>query len=209
MAVIESGASADLLTVDPTSKAGRVTLYDPAGNPILRSRLGLYVIPIIVRQSATSAADVVPWALWNQNGTRTVLVHGVCLVQFFDGTAAATLAKYELTKATAVTAFSGGAAVTAAIKKTSQGAPVSAVARLLDTGLTLTGAVHVAITPTLPHGRVTQTTGIFVKSEYWLQNDSFQDDPIELANQEALALRLRATAVIGDNVSGFVVCSEV
>src|SRR5689334_18447225 len=34
MAVIKSGASTDQLTVDPTSKAARVTLYDAAGNPV-------------------------------------------------------------------------------------------------------------------------------------------------------------------------------
>lgn len=33
MAIIQSGASADNLTVDPTSKAARSTLYDTAGNP--------------------------------------------------------------------------------------------------------------------------------------------------------------------------------
>lgn len=34
MAVIRSGATADEWTIDPTSKAGRVTLYDAAGNPL-------------------------------------------------------------------------------------------------------------------------------------------------------------------------------
>jgi len=34
MAVIKSGASTDQWTIDPTSKAGRVTLYDSAGNEI-------------------------------------------------------------------------------------------------------------------------------------------------------------------------------
>ena len=34
MAVIKSGATPDQWTVDPTSKAGRATLYDTAGNPI-------------------------------------------------------------------------------------------------------------------------------------------------------------------------------
>ncbi len=34
MAVIKSGTTTDQLTVDPTSKAARVTLYDTAGNPI-------------------------------------------------------------------------------------------------------------------------------------------------------------------------------
>ncbi len=34
MALIQSGNSADLLTVDPTAKAARVTLYDTAGSPL-------------------------------------------------------------------------------------------------------------------------------------------------------------------------------
>lgn len=34
MAVIKSGATTDLLTVDPTSKAARVTLYDSAGREV-------------------------------------------------------------------------------------------------------------------------------------------------------------------------------
>lgn len=37
MAVIKSGASTDQLTVDPTSKAARVTMYDSSGNEILNS----------------------------------------------------------------------------------------------------------------------------------------------------------------------------
>ena len=35
MAIIQSGASADNLTVDPTSKAARTTLYDTLGNPAI------------------------------------------------------------------------------------------------------------------------------------------------------------------------------
>jgi hypothetical protein len=34
VALIQSGADATLLTVDPTSKAARVTLYDASGNPL-------------------------------------------------------------------------------------------------------------------------------------------------------------------------------
>lgn len=34
MALIQSGISTDLWTIDPTSKAGRVSLYDTAGNPL-------------------------------------------------------------------------------------------------------------------------------------------------------------------------------
>lgn len=34
MAIIQSAASADQWIIDPASKAGRVTLYDSAGNPL-------------------------------------------------------------------------------------------------------------------------------------------------------------------------------
>lgn len=36
MAIIQSGAGSDLLTIDPVSKAARVTLYDAAGNAVVR-----------------------------------------------------------------------------------------------------------------------------------------------------------------------------
>ena len=35
MAIIKSGASSDLLTIDPTSKAARVTMYDTRGNAMV------------------------------------------------------------------------------------------------------------------------------------------------------------------------------
>jgi len=38
MAIIQSGASTDLWTIDPTSKAGRVTLYDPAAYSLVNRR---------------------------------------------------------------------------------------------------------------------------------------------------------------------------
>ncbi len=42
MAIIRSGATSDLLTVDPTSLAARVTLYDPTGKSIIRKTTGIY-----------------------------------------------------------------------------------------------------------------------------------------------------------------------
>lgn len=42
MAQIQSGASADLLTVDATSKAARTALYDQDGNPIFKLKNGAY-----------------------------------------------------------------------------------------------------------------------------------------------------------------------
>jgi hypothetical protein len=42
MAVIKSGASSDQLTIDPTSKAGRVTLYDATGRAVAAQSKATY-----------------------------------------------------------------------------------------------------------------------------------------------------------------------
>src|SRR5881396_1558892 len=39
MAIIQSGATTDLWTIDPTSKAGRVTLYDTTGYSLTDRRV--------------------------------------------------------------------------------------------------------------------------------------------------------------------------
>ena len=51
MAVIKSGDSTDQLTVDPLSNAGRVTMYDSAGNEIIQS------LPIAIVMSDVTAVD--------------------------------------------------------------------------------------------------------------------------------------------------------
>lgn len=53
MAVIQSGASADLWTIDPTSKAGRVTLYDSAGN-----EKGTSASPTTIKIQSGATTDV-------------------------------------------------------------------------------------------------------------------------------------------------------
>jgi len=50
-AIIQSGASADLWTIDPTSKAGRVTEYDTAGRPMYPS--AVYGISSLFTPAAT------------------------------------------------------------------------------------------------------------------------------------------------------------
>lgn len=69
MAVIKSGASSDNLTVDPTSKAARVTLYDAAGNLVAQKR---------TYRAATTAVLVpavtvnVPWLVVRGSATQTM-----------------------------------------------------------------------------------------------------------------------------------------
>jgi hypothetical protein len=59
MAIIKSGATTDELTVDPVSKAARVTLYDPAGNVIqsvLDPLLTKYDLGVCMRQNVFASA---------------------------------------------------------------------------------------------------------------------------------------------------------
>lgn len=204
MAIIKSGTTADLLSVDPTSKAARVTLYDALGTPLNSPDTFRGFYSVKVRQSAATGAGATVFAIWNGTAGKTINISSISLQLFFDGTAAATLMEYELLKATGVSAFSGGVVVTAAIKKGTL-PPVSAVARILDTGLTLTGASFGAQIIDMAQGRVTQTTTNFAST---LRPDNVFETPIELAFQEALVLRQVVTSVIGDRIMGCVEFSE-
>ena len=53
MAVIKSGATTDQLTVDPTSKAARVTQYDAAGNVVTS---GIPVATTVTNSNVASSA---------------------------------------------------------------------------------------------------------------------------------------------------------
>lgn len=75
--------------------SGRAHLYDAKGEPIHRNWLGRGIYAIKVRQTAATAAGAHVWALRNPSGTRTVYVRRLWTQEYFDGTAAATLMKYE------------------------------------------------------------------------------------------------------------------
>jgi hypothetical protein len=200
MAKIESGATADLLTVDPASKAARVTLYDAAGAPMHPADNARGTALIKVRQTAATGAGAAVWAIRNPSATRTVVIKRLALRCFFDGTAAATLMRYELIKGTGVTAFSGGAVVSPLIKRTAM-APTAEV-RVLDTGLTLTGVSWGGPGHEIIHGRVTQATTVFVSTQDILDFAEIDIENIELATNEVLAIRNVVVAVIGDNILG-------
>ena len=155
MAIVKSGASSDQWTIDPTSKAGRVTLYDAAGNSLQPTELARGAVNINVRQTAATGAGATVWGLRNSSGTRTVNILRFQFNLAFDATGAATLMRYEFLKATGVTSFTGGAAVTASIFKTSLTQATGVDARVLDTGLTLTGATFGAPFYTTTFGRLT------------------------------------------------------
>ena len=187
---------------------------DSAGVELAKPPTYAAVYPVTVRQSAASAAAVVAWALWNPTGSvKIVHVRSIQLQMFFDGTAAATLMKYELIKYTGVTALTGAVAVSALHKRTSlSGAKVSS-AGVLDTGITMTGGAAQVGIPIGAQGRVTQTATNFQSTLLGPlsanERGTINAMAIELAAQEALAIRLLATAVIGDNIVGLVEIAEI
>lgn len=208
MAIIKGGTSGASADVDTTPKAQRVIQYDPHGNPTVgMPALGSFMARINVRQTAASVADSVVYALWNPTGaTRTILVRSIRLQLFFDGTAAATLMKYKLFKATGMTAYGTGTAVTAMAKRTSLTA--TGQPRVLDTGMTLTGATGHVDFDEVTQGRVTQTTTVFSSTLREAGLNDFGEAPLELAAGEVLGIRLGAAAVIGDNCIGTIMWDE-
>jgi hypothetical protein len=186
---------------------------DSAGTELAKPATYAGVYSVTVRQSTAASAGVIVWGLNNPTGSgKTVLVRSSAFQMYFDGTAAATLMKYEMVKYTGVTAFSGGSAVTAMHKRTSLAGAVAAVARVLDTGLTATSGTAQAIVPLGAMGRVTQTTTNFQST--WTmplapnERGTLNAMAIELAPGELLAIRPTVTCVIGDNIVGYIETAE-
>jgi hypothetical protein len=171
------------------------------------------VYNVNVKQSAATGAGAIVWGLHNPSSTKIVYVRSAAFQMFFDGTAAATLMKYELVKYTGVTSFSAGVVVTPMHKRTSQSGAVVSVARVLDTGLTATGGVAQAIIQLGAMGRVTMTATNFqaVMALPLAANErgTMNAMAIELAQNELLAIRQTVVSVVGDNVVGYVEVAEV
>jgi hypothetical protein len=189
--------------------AGHTGLFAGNGDRLNPNETFRGAYAINVRQSATTAAGASTFCIWNGTAGKTIAIKQIGMQFFFDGTSAVTLMKYEWVKATGVTAFSGGATVTPLNKRTSMGAPASAVARVLDTGLTTTGASFGGQLGIWAAGRVPASATVqFTYTIVAINVDTVREWPIELAFQEALCLRQFATSVIGDNVIGTVMISE-
>ena len=133
MAIIKSGVTSDLLTIDPTSKAARVTLYDSAGAEITAlpvqetSGFGGLVYSHAQVDTAGQAGAYTFWALSNPaaSGKRIAIIH--VDHQVYSVAAAATKNSWGFVHCTAEA--SGGADDSANIHRvlSTQGAPVAVV----------------------------------------------------------------------------------
>lgn len=92
MAVIKSGASSDNLTIDPTSKAGRFTLYDTAGNAIKvetgwggNKYLGVCINQDVeVSTDNSYSGNILNGASWSGTGEDAVASSGLQVIIFSD-----------------------------------------------------------------------------------------------------------------------------
>lgn len=199
---IVSGASSDLWTIDPTSKAGRVSLYGPDGQALVyNSGSDRGIANILVRQTATTGAGASGWAIRSATSGKVLYITKIWLQLAFDGTGAASLMRCELIKGTGCTAMSGGNAVTPLLKRTSiTNADVDC--RVLDTGLTQTNITQGAAFWTASAPRVTFSATQSAPFPSFVLD--FGDKPLELAQNEVLSLRNGPTnaSVVGDTWFG-------
>jgi hypothetical protein len=154
-----------------------------------------------VQQSATTGAPAVVWALRSSTSSRVLYVRKLWLQLYQSGTGAASELWYELIKGTGCTAISNGSAVTPLRKRTAYTNPDVEV-KVLDTGLTLTGvtlggAFFNCLWPRITHSAT--ATANSASTPFVLD---FGDQPIELEQDEVLAIRTVNTAVVGDGIIG-------
>ena len=145
MAIIKSGATADLMTVDPTSKAARVTLYDSLGTELYPAPTGCYLAKLECRCTGAPAAGVT-WFDLRGPPTLKAYVRNLRGTVCFDGTALAASGtlRMGLYRGTGAATATGGAAITPSKKNSTYGAAtvVNVQFDITGAGLTTTGITY-------------------------------------------------------------------
>lgn len=204
---VKSGASADLWTIDPTSKAGRVTLYDAAGNEIHPVPTGAYVMPLVRgRITAAIAANSLIWGM-RAGASLTVFIRRIRIVCAFDGTAAASTQQFEFIRF--VNANPTGGSVLTPIKKrgayagsTVQDARFNAGAALGVAGISFDGNGFGDF------GVSRGATGASAMLELVFSSAAERFSRFELAPNEGLGIRTVVATVVGDSIQGAIEWDE-
>lgn len=193
MAIIQSGASADTLTVDATSKAGRVTLYKTDGTLVEHEFVGEYYLSVNIPQfTAALAANACVFAIRNSTVKRMKFLRAEIHLSF-AGTAAATTMQVSMRRFTVATP-SGGTTLTTLIVPEDTTMPASAAlyagcataaAALTTTGATVAAPSFVAQCPR------SVTGGVF---NYEIDRD------LVLNTNEGLLIQYDTVGVIGDAI---------
>jgi hypothetical protein len=213
--IVQSGATSDLLTIDATSKAARVTGYDSAGNELIKPPTASYLMAVPVgRDTAARTAAGAFFAIRNNTSGRTIYIRRIVMTATFDGTGAATTSRLDLARFSGATP-SGGTAITlpgGAIKKrNSYGSSNLLDARFITGtagGLTMAGTtVETAFACFGVARGATGGSATFIQE--FGSAGAYPTDRFELATGEGLCVLAGVTGVIGDGFIGSIEWDEI
>lgn len=222
MAYIESGTDNTILTVDTTSKAARVTLYDSAGREMIPAPTGEYRSYLETRHTGAAAAGVTIWNFRGPPSTKAY-IRRIWGHMGFDGTAATTSGtlRYGIYLGTGAASASGGTARLKQKKLSTYAASTVVDVRqdLTGAGLTTTSITYAAdpiaviglpvvsiITATVA---TNTTSGAVRPFEINFSNAGERDSRLVIAADEHLAIRVQTVAaIIGLTLMGFVEWAE-
>lgn len=219
---IKSGASADIQTVDPTSKAARVTLYNADGTVMEPVATGSYLSSIEVRHTSAAAAGV---TVWNFRGPPTLkaYIRRLWGTMTFDGTAVAASGtlRYGLYLGTGAASASGGAARPGQKKLSTYPTSTATDVRgdITGVGLTTAGITYVTdpiavlglpvISLQVAVPATSATQGVSREVDIQFKQPGEADSPLVIGPNEHLALRLQTVAaIIGLGFTGYVEWDE-
>lgn len=222
MAVIESGATSDILTIDPTSKAARVTLYDSLGRELIPVPTGEYMSYIETRHTGAAAAGS---TIWNFRGppTSKAYIRKISGAIGFDGTALTTSGtlRYGFYLGTGAASPTGGTARTAIKKSSTFGAATAVDIRndLTGAGLTTAGITYATdpfrviglpvfsiLTATVA---TNSSSGTYIPFEMNFSNAGERDSRLIIASAEHVAIRVQTVAaIIGLTCMGWIEWAE-
>lgn len=188
-AEIKSGASADLLAVDPASKAARVTLYDSTGNPIYAEYSGSYMVPFEAIPSTLT--DGTTYFAMRNLGSKRIFLHAIRIKAGYSGTAAASRSLLRFERFSGATP-TGGTAL-AAVKKDNTFAASSVTdVRYAAGGLTTTGVTFEQRFATLG-----VTNQLNVDTASIMEYGDHLKDRLVLGVNEGLAIRAYGAVIAG------------
>lgn len=204
---LRSGATSDILTIDPGSNAARGILYDEAGAALSPNVTGAYIAGINIR--ATAAVTTHVMFAFRNAATRTVYITRIYVIRAFDGTAAATGRTSNCT----LNRFDGGgsyinstASVSIGKKKSSYGA--SAITSIIiNPGASLTTSGSVNVSPMSFFPTLSTTTSRVHSYDARFNRAGDNSNKFILRANEGFTLQQRS--VIGMGTYGFVEWYEI
>lgn len=204
MAVIKSGATSDQLTVDPTSKAARITVYDSSGREVSAQSKATYAA------SGTFTPAATPTDLLNIIGSNTKTIR-VISIKFTTTNTAAGSQQFFLIKRSA--ANTGGTAVAATmIPQDSNDASATATVQHytanptgLGTAVGTISTIRVASPVAVPGSFAGIVNDAGVELLHW-QSNTHLDKPVVLrGNTQVLAVNFNGAALVSGQTHAYTV----